>query len=387
MFTAALVFTTALSAGALATPPGHGFHPPMPGQTFYLQWKFADDPHSDWHDVAIDLADTSIPARLDQKVSISSKGDGAAITMTQFIPNASFDQQVVPIEEGGTPGLLLAIVGAKQSYRRWLMADDPARNRLTSLIGTWRYMSVPDVDQRDVLFDQFKHEFERAPMLEIAPPSGEPGRIEAAPGKKLTFDGGLSVEVLRFHPHFGYDEKTKEPKNLSDARINPGVLVRLKKGEKAEERWVFSKFPGFSQAGDGGVACGLRLDCPAERERPSPDYVLVTIARKNTESWLRYEGKVEVAKLELGEANPIPSSRYTFSMEQFVPAGKLVESYKAAPGSGSVTALQVRFPGASGSDEEAWLEIGKARVLETPAGPIAISFGPQAGSKGMGGHP
>jgi hypothetical protein len=169
--------------------------------------------------------------------------------------------------------------------------------------------------------------------------------------------------------------------------LNPAVLIRLKQGEVVEERWVFSKFPTFQQSESGGVACEVRLDCPAERERPSPDYVLVTTGGKEAEAWLRFEGKVEVMPLEVGKAKSIPASRYTFAVERFVPSGELVETYKPSSGSGAVTVVKVRAAGPDGREEATWLEAGQTRVVPTSAGPMMVSFGSPSAAQGKAGHP
>lgn len=370
----------------LAMPPEHGFHPPMPGQVFQVQWKPAGDGGGPWASAVLELGDPSQAATLKQ---VLKSGDGGPIlTLVRFIPNAEFEQSVTPAPEGGRSAVQLAIEGAKQSYRRWLIADDPDRNQLISLIGTWRYMSVPDRKGRDELFEQFRHEFDRPPILELATAAGDAERLEAKEGVKHALDkAGVRMEVLKFYPHFGYDEQTKEPRNVSDARLNPAALIRLRQGAVVEDRWVFSKFPSYQKNDAAVVPCDARLDCPVEREHPSPDYVLVTTAAKETEAWLRFQGKVEAMPLEVGKPQPIPAARYTYAMERFVPAGKLEETYKPAAGRGSVTAIQVQAAVGEGRMEDTWIEAGQSRTVQTSDGPMMVTFGSPSAVQGMGGHP
>ena len=311
------------------------------------------------------------------------------IQLVRYLPSATMEQEVVPEDGGrGRPAIELFISGPTQSYKRWLIADDPDRNRLVSFIGTWRYMAVADRGQRDELLKQFETELTRGPRITVSRPGIEGvHEFDLSVGTVQRIgDLDCTVRVLDFYPHYAMDRETMTPTNRSDRRQNPAVHIEIEHRDVTERRWVFSKFPDFTADPTSGLPFRVTLDCPGESTRAVPDFALVTVSGKKTEAWTRNDGKTSTSPLRVKESVPIPGSRYVFSITAFVSAGRMVERFvRAEPGKG-VPVILIRVPGEAETQTELWLESGKPRTVLTPHGVLTVSFGARP-SQPTGAHP
>lgn len=372
---------------AHATPPGagHGFHVPMPDQELFVECRTGTGDEVRSAETVLKLGSTMSPADLDQQIALPAPY--APVRVRQYLAQAARDQQVEPADDGAS-AILLAIEGKKQSFERWLVAGDLERNRLTSMVGTWRYMVAASKAERDELYTQFERERNRPPRL-IVTSEGTDGSVEmdAEVGKTQFFDAlNCSVKVLEFFPHFGYEEKTKKPINRSDAKENPAALVEIRRGDDKEERWVFARFPDYNADSGPLESIGVRLDCPIETKDPAPDFVLITVEGKQHEVWTRHDGAITSKPLEAGAQVQIPESNYVFSIRRFVPAGKLIETYQTTDQKErAVTAVRVDVKTPGDAYAPVWVELGKVRMVPTQAGPVTVMFGSRpAGAKGGG---
>lgn len=364
---------------------GHGFHVPMPDQQLVLQCRVEG---GDAPGVEHVLRPRTLMAAAELSEELRVPPLAQPLRLVQYLPQAERVQQVLPAESGaGPPAVRVQITGRTQSFERWLIADNPERNRLSSLIATWRYMSVADAGQRDVLLQQFREELTRPPQVLIAGAGDAPPMaLTARAGESCVWGtDGTRVAVRAFMPHFGLDTETKEPVNQSDKRVNPAVLVEITRNDRTEAHWLFAKFPEFETHGGAATPLRMRLDCPIELTRPAPDVVLVTIDRNRHEAWVRHEGKVTDRALGLNEPIEVPGSNYVFAIVECVPAGRLVETFRATEARSAVTALRVDVAGADGAYAPVWLELGKPRQVETAAGPLVLTFAARATTAPRGG--
>lgn len=372
---------------AAAPPQGHGAHPPMPDQRYFVQCRLNAPGEPRVVEAAVELPSPAVAAELKQTVELPAPLP--PVRLTRYLPQARREQRVHPVEEGkGNPAVELSIVGPTQSYRHWLVAGDMERNRLTSLIGTWRYMSVADRSQRGDLLEQFRSELTRNPKLRISRADGSATRkLDALPGGAHHLeDLGCTVRVVEFLPHFAMNETTSKPANQSDKRLNPAVRVEIEVGGRKELRWVFAKFPDFKMREGETLPFLVTLDCPTETQSTIPDFVLVTVNRRAHEVWVRHRGKVESKPLVLDEKTKVGTSQYTFHLAGFVASGRLVEEYVPNEGRGGSPALRLETTDASGKLTAFWLALNQQRVVSTAAGSMTVVFGSrQAASKGA--HP
>lgn len=359
---------------------GHGFHPPMTDQKLYFQCRPVEVKDKDAKpiEVALRLPPPGTSGDLDQSLDLPA-GMGR-IRLTRYLPQAELTQEVVAVRDAAAkPALQVAIEGPTQSFQRWLIADDEERNRLISFIGTWRYMSVADKKQRDDLFAQFRDELTRRPTGVISGVDGKHAhKFPAEPGKTQDFDDlGCKVRVRSFFPHYALDDKSHQPVNQSEKRLNPAILVEIEYDGRKEERWVFARFPDFKARGAEQLPFRVALDCPIAKQGTAPDYLLVTLDRSTHEVWARHEGKTTARPIALEEPIDIVGSQYRFSLTRFVPSGRLIEEYHPVTGRGGVAALRIEVHAASEQMVPVWLELGRPRTISCRDGVVAVAFGPQ----------
>ncbi|MFH0981945.1 MAG: hypothetical protein V2A79_10430 [Planctomycetota bacterium] len=242
------------------------------------------------------------------------------------------------------------------------------------------------------MFEQFKEELKREPKLRVGRAGGSIIReVSARAGEIFDLaDLDCQIRVREFYPHFAMDEKTKQPTNQSDKRLNPAVKVELEADGKTEERWVFGKFPDFKMGEGDTLPFRITLDCPTETQSTAPDFVLITVGRSAHEVWSRYEGVVESKSLLLDQKVKVVPSPYTFQVARFVPAGRLVETYVPTEGKGGAPALQLEVLNDQGRSTSVWVGLNQPRVISTPAGPLTITFAARQASgqgAGPGAHP
>lgn len=378
-------------AAAIAQHSSHPTHPPMSDTLLFLRIERDAATGIPAKDVPLVLTSAEAEKELNQSVEWA-EGE-PPLRLIRYLPHGTLEQTALPADgESARPAVELVIEGPTQSVRRWLLADDPARNRLTSYIGTWRFISTGDRQGRDDLLRQFETEFEREPQLLVSRPSGDPEhrlplRIDT---RQAIEELGSTVRVLRFFPDYSLDrEKSgggEGPVNRSQQRRNPAVLVEIAKDGRTEQRWVFAKFPRFGPKEGDQLPIRIVLDCPVESSGTTPDFVLVSMAGKELERWARYSGRTTSSPLALRESVEISGSQYTFQVVNFLAAALLSEDYKSAESGTGVSALQVEVPDRSGGSSRIWLALGESKTTVGSAGAISLLFHAKSADS-RGGHP
>ena len=395
-----LVAVVGATFGAYAQHPGHSAHPLMHGQKLYLHVQLMDGGlvASDRGmstgagltlDVPLKMVTSEAPQSLDQAIPLPAPRK--SIIVRRYLPKAVLEQEVGPDESGkGPPAVEVSIVGPKQSFRRWLAANDPERNRLSSYIGTWRFMAVKSKAERDALWRQFETEFTRVPEIVVRGSKGSvEQRIPAEVGRTYELDnppGKLTVK--KFHPDCGMDRSTGEAKNQSERRRNPAVLIEIEGAGTQESRWVFAKFPGFAPAQGHVLPYQVTLDCAIEPAEGLPDFAIVAVG-DGTELWTRSNGATKAGTIAAGEKVPVPGSSYQFEIGRIVSSARLTEFYKKDEK--GKAALEVEYVGSDAEPGKVWVELGHSRSVNSADGAIMVSFQMRdesaKGRLGGGGHP
>jgi len=380
-------FGGAFAAPAFAQPPGHGAHPLMPDQRLFVRCRMlsANPPSTVETMLAIDSP--SDEGKPDQSLHLPAPAP--PIRFLQYLPHALLEQNVTESAEDTSPSAIeIAVEGPTQSFRRWLIADDPERNRLTSYIATWRYMAVADQAARDELFQQFQTEFTREPKLIVSRPDGGGAReLPLSMDAPQTLDDlKCKIRVRQFMPDYAMDDSKKLPVNQSDRRKNPAALVDIELDGKSESRWVFAKFPDFGQQHNETLPLRVVLDCSVQGEGNAPDFAVLTIARKTHEVWTRAGGTVATRPFETTDNVEIPASHYKFRIASFIPKGTMIETYRRDDQGKAQPALEVEYTNDKNLPTRVWLALGQFRRITTPVGPMIVSLDLQ-GDSGQTGHP
>ncbi len=373
---AGLPWTTTASGGAV--PGGQGPHAPVPAAELFFRYSLTARGDPVEGEVAVQVPSPLSPADLDQVVSLPTPL--GSIRLTRYLPQARKEQRVIPDEsKTGRPCIQVSIDGPTQSHQRWLVAGDDDRNRLTSFIGTWRYVPSDNGRRREELYRQFETELTREPKLYVSRANGDgvrelPLEIDVVNALR---ELDCKVRVLRFYPNLTIDPQTQQPVNTSDQRLNPAALVEIEHKGKKEERWVFARFADFKMHETDTLPVNVKLDCPMEVANPVPDFVVVAVKPPGHELWSRHAGVTASRVIALKEAVPIPGSQYTFHLAKFAASGRLVETYEPTDGREAVSALQIEIVDATGKRTTVWLELGRQRIVRNVTGPLAVEFATQ----------
>ena len=371
---------------ASAQQPAHGVHPPLPNQRYYFECRISSSDKPVIVEVPLEMHTASSPRELNQKIEVHDAVP--PLRLTHYLPRAVLNQKIEPSDQqGGRAALRISIDGPTQSFQRWLVAGDLARNRLQSFVGTWRYQTIGSLAERAELLALFKRELDRNPVLQIARPDrGLMRTVPAVAGTEHALaDLGCTVRVREFYPHFALKDKTHKPANLSDRRVNPAALVELAYEGRTSEFWVFARFPEFDKRDSKDSPYRLTLDCPVAKQRSTPDFMLTTDPGGALGLWTRWQNEVTAETLELDKDIKIMGSQYSFRILKFVPRGRLVESYAPTDRSDGVPALRVETTDVTGRPVVRWLKYGTPRVLKTALGPMSIAFGPRS-NRAPGAH-
>ncbi len=386
LLTIALVAMGGLTGVASGQTPGFAAHPPIMNEEYVFRYRLENAGDEAKGEVKLAMSSPVLPVELNQVITLP--GESGSVTLRRYIPRAVREQTVVADETGASPSaVLVSIDGPSQSYQRWLIAGDPERNRLSSLIGHWRYIAVDNRKQRDLLFSEFKTERTRGARILVSKMDGS-GLVKKTAKSDTVHkipELGCTVRVKELFHDFAVDTKTAKHINKSDKRMNPAALVEIEHDGRREERLVFAKFPDYGSDTADALPIRVELDWALHERKPVPAYVVTTINKKDNESWSRFQGDSKSEPLKIGLKMPIPASAYTFHLQRFVPSGRLVEGFKPSETKGSVTALEIETIGASGERITTWLEMDVKRIVDTAHGKLAVEFGvPRAAPRHSG---
>ncbi|MEW6072966.1 MAG: hypothetical protein AB1726_10305 [Planctomycetota bacterium] len=354
-------------------------HPQVTANPLHLRCRFVAGGEDRGIDTELAISDLTRGQDLGQSIELPAPHP--PIRVRRYLPLATLEQTLLPDSSpAARPAVRVSIDGPALSYRRCLVAGDPLRNRMTSLIGIWRYMAVIGDEQRERGLSQFTEELTSAPSLLIAREGAQDFRpLEVREGAVHTLeDLGCVIRIQRFLPHYGRDDVTAQIRGLSDRRLNPAALLEIEAQEGKEARWVFAKFPDFRPSQSKALPYRAVLECGVETENNVPDLVLVTVDRTRHELWMRFGGEISTRALGLDEAIPVPGSQYAFRLSEFAPAARLVEEYKPARAQqGASTALEIQTLDSAGNPSTSWMEMGKEYTIRTSGGSVTMVFGPR----------
>jgi hypothetical protein len=343
---------------------GHGHSAMEQERTYEFRYRHGSGAGAAEGSIPIRVAEAQAPVPLSQVLDLA-EGAGS-IRLLRMLPRAARDQVVKPDETNASPpAVRISIDGPGQSNPAWLVANTPGRNSLTSFIAGWRYIAASNNQERDRLLAEFENETTRSPRVSISRLDGTGyHEIPAEEGEAQDIATlGCKIRVKRFLNHFGLDKATKKVVNQSSERVNPAVQVEIEHDGKTGTRWVFAKFPDYKMGESDQLPFAIRLDCPLDVANPLPRFVIATVEGARHELWSRIGNKHKASPLELEQKIPVPSTNFTFHLGQFVPSGRLVETYRPTDGKNSIAALEFEYRDRSGRQSTVWVEVGGRKVL------------------------
>jgi len=375
------VATLAVVGALAAVAPAQPKHPEVSREKLYFECKLEVNGKQHKVEVPINLLSPQLPGKPDQEVKLPL--GFPPIRLVQYLPWAKLHQTLVG-DKGpfAGPAMIVDIIGPKLSYRRGLAANDPVRNRMDSLIGSWKYLAAADGKERDRLFHEYENELTRAPRLII-------GTIDQRAAAEVPVEAGTThvlkklgctIRIKTFYPTFtaGQEPPPKaaaEPDGKPVKRLNPAARLEVEWEGNKEEWLVFSRFPEFNRTGEKKAPYTIRLDCPYDHPQRVPHFALVTVGKARHEVWTRLGGKTTSRPLGLEDKIPIPGCKYTFSVSKFSPEARIKEDYELTREKIASTVLKIQTTGLEGEPTTVWLRYARPTTVTTNVGPIYLLFG------------
>ena len=211
-------------------------------------------------------------------------------------------------------------------------------------------------------------------------PLGAPQDFIISPKQEISLPATQHrISILEYFPHFSRDTKSKKNINLSERPVNPAIKVKVHGGEKAYEKWLFSKVPHYGQSGHPGSSESAELlqmvFTHIDQATNGKNYSIVAGARNEPVVLISEKGKTKTGKLDVGKKYNLGDDYY-FIVEKISSNAVLEQRW----GNNSETlkapaiVLQVNN---SGKQEEIILELSKPKHIKSDEEMIVLIFSQQ----------
>lgn len=315
------------------------------------------------------VSDETKPQKLD--VVLPVMGTPVQVKLDQYVPDLAW-QTVVVEDPNGDIVAKLAIKGKNMEQDIWLSPGDPARQSISSRVGSVIIRKFQNSDTAEALVRQLTQP-KAVGLLTIWPKEGgRPFECVARPGEKVAIPGSqYTVTVLEYLPHYSVDTETKKVVSQSNKPVNPAVRVALSNGRETSEQWLWDKFSSSPHEQDSGPLRIKYTDFNLGDEKGA--YILAVAG--GTRAWLflsNNKGK-RAEKAVLSRFYPFADKQYTFSIEKIVDGAIVRTEWK----NNSERLLRPAFVATiveNGESEQAVLELDKPFHHKTKAGVLVLLY-------------
>lgn len=243
-------------------------------------------------------------------------GTPMQVQLEKYVPDLKWETTAVKHHGGGIVAKL-AIEGNGLEQEIWLSSGDPARQSVSSSIGSVAIRQLHDRNTAEKLVRGLVHP-RAVGILSVWPEdSNSPLEYVANLAETITIPKSkYKLTVLEYMPHYSVDTGTKKVVNQSEKPINPAVKVAIDDGERTFEQWLWAKFPSSPHK---ETKLPLRMRFTDFDLRSAKGKHILVVAR-GYEPWLLLskKGKKRVEKAVLGRFYPFANEQYSFSIEKIM---------------------------------------------------------------------
>ena len=178
-------------------------------------------------------------------------GTPVKVKIEEYYPDVKLETYAAKADNAG--GIVHLIIHGKNLHQpMFLDTADPQRLSLSSPVGSIRLLKLRDktnlAPNMALLGDP-----QTIGLITVRGGQGHADQSAATEqefvihkGQTLTLpQTGHQLTVVEYFPHYFRDNETKEEANLSDKPVNPAIKVRVEKGGKSYEQWLWARFPSF----------------------------------------------------------------------------------------------------------------------------------------------
>ncbi|MHC4437226.1 MAG: hypothetical protein ACYS3S_07700 [Planctomycetota bacterium] len=261
------------------------------------------------------VSDETRPQKLD--IALPIKGTSIEIRLQDYVPDLKWETNAVR-HPGGEIAAELSIEGTNLKQNIWLCSGDPARQSISSRIGTVAIRRFHNTKSVEKLMRGLTHS-KAVGILSVRPDDGsQPFEFVAKIEETIRIPNTkYKVTILNYLPHYSIDKETKKVVNQSEKPVNPAVKVAIADGKKTYERWLWAKFPATPHKEEIELPLRMRFIDFDLQEAPGK-YILAVAS--GTKPWLLMskKGKKRVERAAIGRPYPFADKEYSFSIEKII---------------------------------------------------------------------
>ena len=279
-------------------------------------WEIIIKMHLDEEGLRFPLTviDETKPQKLDAILPI--KGTSIEIRLEDYFPDLKQETNAVK-HPGGGIAAKLSIDGTNLKQNIWLSSGDPARQSISSRIGSVTIRRLYDTNSVEKLMRGLTHS-RAVGILSIWPEDGsQPFECVAKIAETTRIPGSkYKVTIKEYLPHYSVDTETKKVVNQSQKPVNPAVKVAINDGEKTHEQWLWTKFPATPHK---EIKLPLRMRfTDFDLSEATGKHILAVAS--GTKPWLLMskKGKKHAERAVLGRPYPFADKEYSFSIEKII---------------------------------------------------------------------
>ena len=322
ILSASFILAAVLAAATAAQPgsPHHGFL----GGPWEIVAKMGHEGAA--MRLPLSVADESKPQSMDAVLPVM--GTPITVKLERYVPDLKWETKAVEDPNGG-PVAMLALRGEGLEQDLWLSARDRQRQSISAHIGGVAIRELPGGAGTAATIRELADTEVVGILLVWLSDTGSPLVYTGKPGKSVTLpDSRGNLSILRYLPHYSIDRETKKVTNVSDQPVNPAVEVRLEGDQGEHRQWLWSHFPMSPHRQQRLPFRAQFVDFHLQGE--AGQYILVTAPGSPPHMLYRENDKKRIGPAEVGKAYPFGDKKYSFAVEQVLPAATVETVWKNA---------------------------------------------------------
>ena len=260
------------------------------------------------------VSEESKPQKLDKVLPI--KGMPIEIRLEDYVPDLKWETNAVK-HPGGGIAAKLHINGKNLKQDIWLSSGDPARQSISSSIGSVLIRRLHDTNRFETLMRGLTDP-KAVGILSIWPEDGsQPFEFVAKTAETINIPGSkYKVTILEYLPRIICATLYLSITSQSHIPVNPAVKVSINDGTKTFERWLWAKFPS-SPHEEKKLPLRMRF---ADFDLRGAKGKNILVVASGTTPWLLMlkKTKKRAERAVLGRPYPFADIEYSFNIEKIM---------------------------------------------------------------------
>lgn len=267
------------------------------------------------------ISDETKPQKLD--VVLPIEGTPIEIRIEDYVPNLKWETNAVKYP-GQEIAAKLLIEGTNLKQNIWLSSGDPARQSISSRIGSVTIKRLQDTKNAEKLMRGLAHPDAVGVLTFWTKQDKPPFECVAKISETVRVPGSsYKVDILKYLPHYSVDTETKKVVSQSQKPVNPAVKVAINDGKKTSEHWLWAKFPTTPHK-DKELPLRMRFT-DFDLGGTSGKYILAVAGE--SKQWLisLNRSKKNIERALSGRSYPFADREFSFRIEKIV-GGAIVKT-------------------------------------------------------------